>query len=47
VAVVLRFWLDLPVAEVAELLGCPAGTVKSLVHRALRALEEDLDDDGR
>ena len=45
VAVVLRFWLDLPVAEVADLMACPPGTVKSLVHRALRTLEEELHDD--
>lgn len=45
VALVLRYWLDLPVAETAEAMGCPTGTVKSLVHRALHALEEDLSDD--
>ena len=45
VAVVLRFWLDLPVAEVAELMDCPTGTVKSLVHRALQILEEELRDE--
>jgi RNA polymerase sigma-70 factor (sigma-E family) len=44
VAVVLRYWLDLPVAEVAELMGCPTGTVKSLVHRALQSLEQELRD---
>ena len=30
VAVVLRHWSDLPVAEVADLMGCAQGTVKSL-----------------
>jgi RNA polymerase sigma factor (sigma-70 family) len=47
VAVVLRFWLDLPVAEVADLMSCPTGTVKSLVHRALHILEQELRDDER
>ena len=45
VALVLRYWLDLPVSETAEAMGCPTGTVKSLVHRALHALEEELSDD--
>jgi RNA polymerase sigma factor (sigma-70 family) len=47
VAVVLRYWLDLPVAEVAQVMDCPTGTVKSLVHRALKVLEEELGDDER
>lgn len=45
VAIVLRFWLDLPVTEVADLMDCPTGTVKSLVHRALHILEKELRDD--
>jgi RNA polymerase sigma-70 factor (sigma-E family) len=44
-AVVLRFYLDLPEAEIAATLGCRPGTVKSLLHRALRVLREDLDAD--
>lgn len=39
---VLRFYEDLPVAEIAELLGRRPGTVKSLLHRALAQLKEDL-----
>jgi RNA polymerase sigma-70 factor (sigma-E family) len=31
---VLRYWADLPVAEVADILGCSAGTVKSTASRA-------------
>ena len=38
IIVVLRFWRDLSVAEIAERLGIPAGTVKSRLHYALRAL---------
>lgn len=38
-ALVLRFYADLPEAEIARLLGCRPGTVKSLVHRGLRRLE--------
>ena len=39
-AVVLRFYADLPFAEIAELLGCRLGTAKSLVHRGLGRLKE-------
>jgi DNA-directed RNA polymerase specialized sigma24 family protein len=35
---VLRYCEDLPEAEVASLLGCSAGTVKTHAHRGLRAL---------
>ncbi len=38
VAVVLRHIGGLPIAEVAEAMGCPAGTARSLVSRALDRL---------
>jgi RNA polymerase sigma-70 factor (sigma-E family) len=41
-AIVLRYYLDLPEAEVARLLGVPIGTVKSLVHRGLARLRDRL-----
>ena len=40
--VVLRYCEDLPEAEVALLLGCSVGTVKTHAHRGLRALRESL-----
>jgi RNA polymerase sigma factor (sigma-70 family) len=42
VAIVLRYWDDLPEAEIADLLGCRPGTVKSLLSRGLAALREEL-----
>lgn len=39
---VARYWLDLPEAEIAALLGCRPGTVKSLASRALDTLRKDL-----
>jgi RNA polymerase sigma-70 factor (sigma-E family) len=39
---VLRFHQDLTEAEVARLLGLPLGTVKSLGHRALGRLRQQL-----
>jgi RNA polymerase sigma-70 factor (sigma-E family) len=41
---VLRYCEDLPAAEVASVLGCSVGTVKTHAHRGLRALRETLND---
>jgi len=41
---VLRYFEDLPEAEVASLLGCSAGAVKTHAHRGLRALRASLGD---
>ena len=43
--VVLRFWRDLPVDQIAERLGCPTGTVKSRLHAAMAALRTRMDRD--
>jgi DNA-directed RNA polymerase specialized sigma24 family protein len=42
---VLRFWEDLSVDQVADLLHVPVGTVKSATARGLRAIREVLDRD--
>jgi RNA polymerase sigma factor (sigma-70 family) len=39
---VLRYYADLPESEIAEILDCRIGTVKSARHRALRTLRKDL-----
>ena len=41
-AVVLRYYAGLNASEIGELFECPAGTVRSLLHRALRELERVL-----
>lgn len=41
-ALVLRFYEDMPQAEIAEVLGVPVGTVKSMTHRALGRMREVL-----
>ena len=41
-AIVLRFYEDMPEAEVAAALDMPVGTVKSLVHRGVGRLREKL-----
>lgn len=42
-ALVLRFYLDLSEADVADRLGCRPGTVKSATARGLATLRADLD----
>lgn len=42
-AVVLRYYAGLNASEIGELFECPAGTVRSLLHRALRELERVLE----
>jgi RNA polymerase sigma factor (sigma-70 family) len=44
-ALVLRYYADLPDAEIAVVLGCRPGTVASLVHRGLQRLREVVDHD--
>ena len=44
-ALVLRYYEDLPVAEIARLLGCRPGTVASLLHRGLTDLRKVVDHD--
>jgi RNA polymerase sigma factor (sigma-70 family) len=43
-ALVLRYWLDLPVAEVADALDVPLGTAKSTISRAQQALATLLEE---
>ena len=43
--VVLRFFLDWPLEQIAVALGVPVGTVKSRLHRALATLRQTLGDD--
>ena len=44
-ALVLRFWLDLPLADVAEAMGTRVGTAKSHVSRGLAAVSAALGPD--
>jgi RNA polymerase sigma-70 factor (sigma-E family) len=41
---VLRYFEDLPEAEVAEILGCSVGTVRSQAHRAIARLRQLVPD---
>jgi RNA polymerase sigma factor (sigma-70 family) len=44
-AMVLRYWVDLPVNEIADAMDCRPGTVSSLLHRGLADLRKELADD--
>jgi RNA polymerase sigma-70 factor (sigma-E family) len=41
-AIVLRYYADLPDAEIAEILGCRVPTVRTTIHRALAALRKEI-----
>lgn len=41
--IVLRYYLDLPLADAATTLGIPVGTMKSRLNRAMNALRAALD----
>jgi RNA polymerase sigma factor (sigma-70 family) len=43
IAVVLRFYQDLPDDEIAATLGCRPATVRTMIHRALRDLRREID----
>jgi RNA polymerase sigma factor (sigma-70 family) len=42
-ALVLRFYADLTLEDVGTALGCPAVTARSLVHRGLATLKEEIE----
>jgi RNA polymerase sigma factor (sigma-70 family) len=44
-ALVLRYYEDLAIDEIARLLECQPGTVSSLLHRGLADLRKVLSDD--
>lgn len=46
-AVVLRFYEDMSEADVADVLSCAPGTVKSLVARGLERLRAEIGDEDR
>jgi RNA polymerase sigma-70 factor (ECF subfamily) len=45
--VVLHHYLDLPLDEVADVIGVPVGTVRSRLHHAMRGLRAALEADAR
>jgi DNA-directed RNA polymerase specialized sigma24 family protein len=47
VAIVLRFYEDLSERQVADILKCRPGTVKSLVSRGLETLRTQIEGEGR
>jgi RNA polymerase sigma factor (sigma-70 family) len=41
-AIVLRFYEDLPEGDIASIMRCPAGTVRSLISRGVAAMREQM-----
>jgi len=44
IVIVLRYWADLTIDEIAARLDMPPGTVKSRLHYALRSMRPKLED---
>lgn len=42
-AIVLRYYVDLPDKEIADILGCRVATVRTVIHRGLRALRKVIE----
>lgn len=42
---ILRFYQDYTVKQIAEILGCPEGTVKTNIHRGVQLLRKKLKED--
>jgi RNA polymerase sigma-70 factor (sigma-E family) len=40
-AIMLRYWMDLSDAQIADTMGCPVGTVKSCLFRGLESLRKE------
>ena len=43
--VILKYFQDLPLTGVAQVMGCPVGTAKSYLHRALKILRLEMKED--
>lgn len=43
VAIVLRFYEDLPDADIARILGCRLPTVRTAIHRGLATLRKEIE----
>ncbi|HOB35271.1 MAG TPA: sigma factor-like helix-turn-helix DNA-binding protein [Bacillota bacterium] len=43
--IILKYYHDLTIREVAEVMQCPQGTIKTWLHRALDNLRADLKED--
>ena len=43
VVIVLHYWADLSLEQIAARIGTPLGTVKSRLHRARRRLRDELE----
>jgi RNA polymerase sigma-70 factor (ECF subfamily) len=42
IAIVLRYYVDLQIRDIALIMNCPEGTVKTLIHRSVKLLERQI-----
>src|SRR5690606_15008029 len=42
----LKYFHDLKIKEIADSMGCPEGTVKTWLHKALKQLREKMEEKG-
>jgi RNA polymerase sigma-70 factor (sigma-E family) len=43
-AIVLRYYADMSIAQIADVMGARPGTVRSLIHRGHHSLRQEIDD---
>jgi len=43
IAITLRYYGDMPVDAIAQMMGCPLGTAKTLLHRGAARLKDQLE----
>jgi RNA polymerase sigma-70 factor (TIGR02954 family) len=44
--IILKYFQDMTISDIANVLECPEGTVKSWLHRALKLLKDSLNREG-
>lgn len=46
-AILLRYWLDLPLKEIAKVMGVPLSTAKTRLYQGMRSLQSIMEEDSQ